>query len=100
MCDCYGHKCEKCDELLDMHLGDFVTSRDEIRVYCGKHLPPKGTPGALWKINEGGKTRSRWVKMHIEPLTADASDRIRSEENCPNTFGGELVSITKLPVWG
>ncbi len=39
MCDCYGHKCELCDELIPMHIGDYKFQREDFRVWCGKHIP-------------------------------------------------------------
>jgi len=39
MCDCYSHKCEKCDVRLPIHITDFCVERDEIRVYCDAHIP-------------------------------------------------------------
>ena len=41
MCDCYGHECDwpGCEFVIPMHLGDFDTERDEIRVYCHAHMP-------------------------------------------------------------
>lgn len=40
MCDCYGHKCdaEGCENVIPMHLGDYMTSRAEIKVYCDEHV--------------------------------------------------------------
>ncbi len=39
MCDCYSHKCEKCDVHLPIHITDFCLERDQIRVYCDAHIP-------------------------------------------------------------
>lgn len=38
MCDCYGHKCELCDELIPMHIGDFKFPRENFKVWCEKHI--------------------------------------------------------------
>ena len=38
MCDCYGHKCECCEELIPMHIGDFEFPREDFRVWCEKHI--------------------------------------------------------------
>jgi len=43
MCDIYHAKCPACEEEseengTDMHLSDFSTCRDEVVVFCGKHL--------------------------------------------------------------
>lgn len=39
MCDCYYHKCEKCDTWLGVHITDFCLRRDEIKIYCNDHIP-------------------------------------------------------------
>ena len=38
MCDCYYHKCERCDNHVNIHLEDFETPRTEISVFCKNHL--------------------------------------------------------------
>ena len=38
MCDCYGHKCELCDEIVPMHIGDYAYPREAFRVWCDKHV--------------------------------------------------------------
>ena len=44
MCDCYEHKCECCNELVPMHIGDYRFPRSDFRVWCGSHISkaPKG----------------------------------------------------------
>jgi hypothetical protein len=34
MCDCYYHHCECCDQPYPVHLGDFDTDRNEIKIWC------------------------------------------------------------------
>lgn len=46
MCDCYGHKCECCDELVPMHIGDFAYPQEAFRVWCEKHIE-EATSGAV-----------------------------------------------------
>ena len=46
MCDCYGHKCECCDELIPMHIADFGFPRDDFRIWCEKHIN-KAPAGAI-----------------------------------------------------
>ena len=36
MCDIYFARCEGCGKKIMMHLGDFLTHQDEIKVYCSK----------------------------------------------------------------
>jgi hypothetical protein len=37
MCDCYGHKCEMCNMLVPMHIGDFKFPREKFKVWCKHH---------------------------------------------------------------
>jgi hypothetical protein len=39
MCDCYWPKCEICDETIPVHIGDFRYPREDVKVWCGKHIP-------------------------------------------------------------
>jgi hypothetical protein len=34
MCDCYGHKCESCENVIAVHIADFCTDRENLKVYC------------------------------------------------------------------
>ena len=34
MCDCYMHKCESCDNLISVHIADYCTARESVKVYC------------------------------------------------------------------
>lgn len=82
MCDIYDAKCEKkdCNVLIDMHLEDFATERDEIEVFCGSHTPPKENrrDGVLWKVKKG-KSNTR---IFVRALTKNA--RTHWEGNCYN----------------
>lgn len=40
MCDIYNTKCEVCGKIIGMHLGDYETRREEVKVYCSRHIPP------------------------------------------------------------
>lgn len=39
MCDCYEAKCEKCERLIPVHIEDFCTPRDNVKVFCQHHIP-------------------------------------------------------------
>ena len=57
MCDCYIDYCANCKRPIPMHLGDFMTQRYEIQVFCGecwsiaKHRY-KGKRYVVWKIGD------------------------------------------------
>jgi hypothetical protein len=36
MCDCYIGHCECCGRSVEIHVGDFSTGRNNVRVYCPK----------------------------------------------------------------
>jgi hypothetical protein len=38
MCDCFLKPCKVCGRRIPVHLGDFLTDRNEIEVYCWEHL--------------------------------------------------------------
>ena len=46
MCDCYGHKCECCDERVPMHIADFNYPREDFKMWCHDHVD-KAEPGAI-----------------------------------------------------
>lgn len=39
MCDCYQAKCERCERLIPVHIEDFCTPRDNVKVFCQHHIP-------------------------------------------------------------
>lgn len=39
MCDCYDAKCKLCDYRIPIHLGDWETPRDEVEIFCHRHIP-------------------------------------------------------------
>ena len=41
MCNCYNHKCEKCETVIPMHLEDYETRENEIKVFCHEHIPKR-----------------------------------------------------------
>jgi hypothetical protein len=44
MCDIIDFKCAKrgCNRVFNIHLGSGNTKADEIKVFCGDHIPQKG----------------------------------------------------------
>lgn len=85
MCDCYEHKCAECDEVLDMHLEDYSTDRDEIEVFCDKHIPENLDDGILWEwSDEVIEEPKEWRKIFVRCLTKNA--RCHSTGNHPNTW--------------
>ena len=68
MCDCYGHKCELCDELVPMHIADFDYSRSRFRVWCGEHAD-QAPPDAVrfrWTAEGGGACAISGPNVGIE----------------------------------
>ena len=53
-CDIYRAKCAECNTRINMHLGDFNTSREEIIVLCHEHVhlyPKYGSRVVFWAHN-------------------------------------------------
>jgi|PlaIllAssembly_1097288.scaffolds.fasta_scaffold26604_4 hypothetical protein len=86
MCDCYEEKCAKreCDAYLPVHLADFETGRDEIQVFCARHIPARNV--RIFKIRD--KIYGR-IKMGIRYLTANAKKH--ADGNHPNAAYFQIV---------
>lgn len=39
VCDCYWPRCQRCSEHVPLHISDFCMGRDEVAVFCHRHLP-------------------------------------------------------------
>lgn len=85
MCDVYQHKCKECDTMLDIHLGNFSTEREEIEVFCQNHLPEEDV--RIFTVTTPDQRDeniySGW-KMGIRSLTDNA--RANKNINHPNIF--------------
>ena len=87
MCDCYGDQCAICRVGIFMHLADFKTTSDEIRVYCEEHVPEKGR-GILWEYWNEGEEANR-QRCFVESLTDNAWNH--REGNHPNFNNAEIL---------
>ena len=92
MCDIYGARCVKknCSAVIDMHLADYETGREEIKVFCGSHIPPKKErkDGVLWKIRK----RKSSTRIFVVYLTQNArnhweGNRYNGEDFALEVFG-------------
>lgn len=93
MCDIYFEKCKVrgCKTSVDLHLADFSTGRDEIVVFCGKHLKEaaKHKRGMMrTEFTWVEKVSNTWTKkgkygIAIVPLTKNAEQNW--DGNHPNT---------------
>lgn len=89
MCDIYKAQCSErgCKVTIDMHLADYKTDRDEVRVFCGAHLPKKDVrvfhlrDRRDWSVVAGG-----YKRCGVRYLTDNA--REHKEGNHPNAGGG------------
>jgi len=54
MCDVYFEKCAypECEIRMYLHLANFATGRDEIEVYCYKHIPEDISDGVLFEVDD------------------------------------------------
>lgn len=89
MCDCYFPKCEKCEELIPVHIGDYRYPHIKVKVWCGKHLPIKRA--TIFKavnpskrdleegIYPGWKSAIRLCNGALEPELKDVGPNIESE---------------------
>ena len=91
MCDCYSHQCKECDVYIPMHLSDFLTGRDEIEVFCKKHIPENVKDGIVWKCfkEDGVDLFDEYEgEIFVRPLTENA------RQNCSgNMYNGSCEPI-------
>ncbi len=40
MCDCYWPECQMCETRVPLHIADFCMPREDVAVFCSRHLPP------------------------------------------------------------
>lgn len=92
MCDCYETKCEVkgCMEEIPVHIADFNFPRENVQVFCSKHLPKrKATIFEITKIYEwdrdnnykvGWKCAIRLCRGEIEPKSVGVNPNIGAEE--------------------
>ena len=89
MCDIYSHQCNyrNCINEIGMHLVDYDTKRDEIRVFCELHIPEERKNGVVWQIKEPRYKQ----KIFVESLTENA--RNNWDGNC---FNGRCTPIEQF----
>ena len=92
MCDCYNHKCECCEELIPMHIGDFKYPRTDFQVWCGKHIDKAPAGSVIFEAIDpddedeplGWKCAILGPEVGLDP----------SEGNAPNS--GAMMECSKI----
>lgn len=80
MCDIVDLPCKVCGKILPMHLGDYMTDRKEIEVYCDEHITKCSDQRVFFfKSYVDGVG----MLMGIRDLTDNAKEH--TELNFPNT---------------
>jgi hypothetical protein len=90
MCDIFNAKCKVCGKKISIHLGDYLTGRNEIEVFCPDHLPKENV--VLFHFENRGKAEKRLKKekKYLDKfLLAEAKSNIRE-------FAGRAVGIRPL----
>jgi len=78
MCDCYSHKCQICDETVEVHIGDFAFPREDVEVWCKCHLPIGVSGVEIFQYPTcalrlcGGKYRPSDECVHPNAATAES----------------------------
>lgn len=81
MCDCYCHKCEGCDHEISIHVADFCTERENIKVYC---------PNCLMKLPAIDSSRT---KVFIDKI--DDNEQIINRKKHERIKGKPVVILVK-----
>jgi len=82
MCDCYGHPCEDCGKVWEIHLGDFETGRDEVAVFCLGHIPENPGDGVAFVWDDSPEWEEEAGAVYIQALTRNAV--LCADDNTPN----------------
>ena len=82
LCDIYEAKCKECGRGIPFHLGDFLTGREEIEVYCWDCLPTDMTDCYL-------------ILIHV-PNLASLNPRMRELVEEEREFWGKVVCVCCL----
>lgn len=99
MCDCYSPGCEICDETIPVHIEDFNFPRDEVKVFCGKHLPT--ARATIFEVTTGTdeKDEEDPYEMNGYKCAIRLRDgKIESESAgvCPNICSGYKITVLKM----
>jgi hypothetical protein len=81
MCDCYCANCCVCGKDLPIHLGDYVTPRQDIDVFCDEHIPHYNCRVFIIEEDEDGSFKKGY-RIGIRALTDKAKEF--KEYNYPN----------------
>lgn len=84
MCDCYHHACKVCGEPLPVHLNDYDTNREEVEVFCEKHLPDNDV--VVFTLTEATKDRvpKKLSKKEIKQIRKSQDIVYIISEMCEN----------------
>ncbi len=94
MCNIQILKCCVCKTPIEIHLGGYDTSPDEIEVFCKDHIPKENV--VIWQSTSKGRRRgvqdlcikNTYLRVGIRALTENA--RMNGKVNYPNTETCEI----------
>ena len=76
MCDCYMHPCEFCGRKISLHIADYCTDRENIKVFCSK-------------CAEKAKTFNKVINA---PIIINETIECNDEEN----YGGKIGEVVLI----
>ena len=94
MCDCYGHKCETCDNLISMHIADWCTIRENVHVFCPACV--RSGKVQVASINSEKKEGKDCRTFKIEQVFTDVvidKHQVVTSDGIPCCSSGQLVII-------
>jgi len=103
MCDCYWTSCKFCEEQIPVHIQDFNYNRDDLEVFCEKHLPTeRATIFTLTseedKLPKGWRCAFRLLGGKVEPFSAGVTPNLANE--CEAVALDSCASINFCPHCG
>ena len=94
MCDIQELNCKVCGNPIEIHLGDYKTSPNEIEIFCKDHIPKENV--VVWKSTSMGRQRgvqslcikNTYSKVGIRALTNNA--KLNKDVNYPNKIKSKI----------
>ena len=92
MCNIQILECDVCKTPIEIHLGGYDTTPDEIMVFCKDHIPKENV--VVWQSKRRRRgvqnlcTKNTYSRVGIRALTENA--RMNGKMNYPNTETCEI----------
>lgn len=86
MCDCYTDYCAGCKRPIPMHLGDFLTERYEVQVFCED----------CWERVKEFYKRKKYTVWRLEDPPEEIKQKYRQSYEAEKEWIGKRIVVVSL----